>query len=59
MKLTQAHYKKHAILNIYINLTAKCSHRVYHVISVVDYNLILLQFFITGDVLYSASARLL
>ena len=55
----QANYKKHVRCTIYIKLSAKCSHRLHYVIIVVDYNLILLKFFIIGDLLYPASARLL
>ena len=39
-------------------VTAKHAHRLYYVTIVVDYNLILLKFFIIGDVKYPASARL-
>ena len=39
-------------------VTTKCSHRLYYVIIVVDFNLIFYNFFITGHVEYLSSARL-
>ena len=56
IKLKQANYKQYVIYTYIV--TAKHSHKVYYVILLVDYNLILLNFFIIGDVKYPASTRL-
>ena len=46
--LMKADYEKDVICTIYIKLTTKCSHRLYYVTIVVDFNLILLIFLLLG-----------